>query len=144
MRSIPLTAFEPLAQVPGVRLISLQRGHGTEQVAPLKERIPLHECGPDLDADGAFLDTAAIMMSLDLIISSDTAIPHLAGALGRPVWLALAFSPEWRWLRDRDDSPWYPTARLFRQSQPGHWAEMFEAMAVALAQSFASGDSSSA
>jgi hypothetical protein len=65
------------------------------------------------------------MMSLDLVITSDTAIAHLAGALGVPVWVALSFVPDWRWLLDRQDSPWYPTMRLFRQSRPGEWGEVF-------------------
>lgn len=129
LRSIPLAAFEPLAKLPQTTLVSLQVKEGTEQIAPLCERMPLWEAGPELDAEAAFVDTAAIMMSLDLIVTSDTSIGHLAGALGRPVWLALAYSPEWRWFRDRDDSPWYPTARLFRQSRPGDWMELFERIA---------------
>jgi hypothetical protein len=133
LRSIPLAAFEPLAKLPGTKLVSLQVKDGTDQIAALHDRVPLSELGPELDVDGAFVDTAAIMMSLDLVITSDTSIGHLAGALGRPVWIALAYMPEWRWLRDRDDSPWYPTARLFRQSRPGEWNELFERMARELA-----------
>ena len=68
-----------------------------------------------------FADTAALIENLDLVISVDTAVAHLAGALGRPVWTLLPFSPDWRWLADRDDSPWYPTMRLFRQPLPGDW-----------------------
>jgi len=73
-------------------------------------------------------------MHLDLVVTSDTAIAHLAGALGRPVWLALQFAPEWRWLLDRADSPWYPTMRLFRQPGPGNWAGVFAEMAAQLGQ----------
>ena len=76
--------------------------------------------GPD-----AFLDTAAVMAGLDLIVSSDTAIAHLAGALGRPVWVGLKYVPDWRWLLDRPDSPWYPTMRLFRQESDGNWNSVF-------------------
>jgi ADP-heptose:LPS heptosyltransferase len=79
------------------------------------------------------MDTAAIMKNLDLVITSDTAIPHLAGALGVPVWIALPCPPDWRWLLDRSDSPWYPTMRLFRQKQPGDWAGVFEEIRAALA-----------
>jgi len=87
----------------------------------------------ELDAGAdAFLDTAAVMSSLDLVISSDTAIAHLAGALGHPAWTALTFSPEWRWLLDRADTPWYPSMRLFRQKTDGDWTAVVQAMAKAL------------
>ena len=125
LRSIPLTAFEPLAKIPGVRLVNLQLGPGREQIAGLAERVPLTDFGDELDADAAFLDTAAIMMSLDLVVTADTSIAHLAGALGREVWVALPVGPDWRWLRDRDDSPWYPSVRLFRQEQFGNWGDVF-------------------
>jgi len=78
------------------------------------------------------MDTAAIMMNLDLVITSDTSIPHLAGALGVPVWLALPFIPDWRWLLDRPASPWYPTMRLFRQKSPGDWASAFTEIQAAV------------
>ena len=108
--------------MPGVRLFSLQKGYGTEQLAErrgqetLAERWGIVDLGERLDD---FMDTAAVMMNLDLIISADTSPAHLAGALGRPVWLALPFAGCWRWLLDREDSPWYPTMRLFRQSARG-------------------------
>jgi ADP-heptose:LPS heptosyltransferase len=73
----------------------------------------------------AFIDTAAVMASLDLIVTSDTSVVHLAGALGRPAWLALQHLAEWRWLADRDDSPWYPSLRLYRQPRPGDWSSVF-------------------
>jgi ADP-heptose:LPS heptosyltransferase len=78
------------------------------------------------------MDTAAIMKSLDLVIAVDTSIAHLAGALGVPVWIALPFVPDWRWLMGRDDSPWYPTARLFRQCRPGEWEDVFQRIAIEL------------
>ncbi len=113
-RSPPLAVFEPLTRVAGVSLVSLQQGEGLQQLhaAAFRDRIffPGEEVGPD-----AFLDTAAIMASLDLIISSDTSVAHLAAALARPTWVALSAAPDWRWLRERSDSPWYPTLRLFRQ-----------------------------
>ena len=80
------------------------------------------------------MDTAAVMQVADLVISSDTALPHLAGALGVPVWLALPFSPHWVWLLNREDSPWYPSMRLFRQRRWGDWDEVFERMAAELRQ----------
>lgn len=113
-RSIALARLEPLTQVPGVRLISLQKGPGSEQLAISK--LPIERLQPELDqGPDAFVDTAAVMANLDLVVTTDTAVAHLAGALGRPVWLLLKYPPEWRWLLDREDSPWYPTMRLFRQ-----------------------------
>jgi tetratricopeptide (TPR) repeat protein len=133
VRSIPLVHFEPLARIAEIRLISLQKGFGTEQLAALDGRFPVLDLGGQLDEQhGGFMDTAAIMASLDLVITSDTAVPHLAGALGVPVWLALPYAPDWRWLLDRQDSPWYPTMRLFRQGEPGDWRSVFAAMAEAL------------
>jgi tetratricopeptide (TPR) repeat protein len=128
-RSVPLSLFAGLAAVPGVRLISLQKGESGEQLSGLKVESPgtQFDSGPD-----AFLDTAAVMEVCDLVISTDTAVPHLAGALGRPVWIALRHSPEWRWFLSRNDSPWYPTASLFRQPAPGDWANVFGAMAERL------------
>jgi tetratricopeptide (TPR) repeat protein len=140
-RSILLQSFAPLAQIEGVQLISLQKGPGTEQLQALTPdtglRTPDFEIRtPDgLDETSSpFMDTAAIMMSLDLVITSDTAIPHLAGAMGVPVWVALPAVADWRWLLDRDDIPWYPTMRLFRQTEAGNWQDVFERMAAALRQ----------
>lgn len=125
-RSLPLSEFAPLAQLEGVRLFSLQKGFGTEQVSAFTERYPLVDLNERLDvASGAFMDTAAVMRNLDLVITSDTATAHLAGALGVPVLVVLSFAPDWRWLMDREDSPWYPTMRLFRQSQLGRWDDVF-------------------
>ena len=130
-RSIRLEHYLPLAAVPGVRLISLQKDVGAEQLVP---GMTVETLGQDFDSgpDG-FIDTAAVMMSLDLVISSDTAIAHLAGALGRPVWVALRAVPDWRWLLERTDSPWYPTMRLFRQTERDEWGPVFGAMRDALA-----------
>jgi hypothetical protein len=134
-RSIPLRAFPPLGQIPGVRLISLQKGSGVEQMADLPPGMAVDSLGADFDSGpDAFLDTAAVMMHLDLIVTSDTAVAHLAGALGRPVWIALRHVPDWRWMLDCEDSPWYPTARLFRQRRTGDWNEVFERMTRELAQ----------
>jgi hypothetical protein len=108
----------------------LQKVEGEEQIATAGFTI---EALDDLDAgpDG-FLDTAAVMANLDLIITSDTSIAHLAGALGRPVWVALRRVPDWRWMLDRADSPWYPTMRLFRQIRDGDWAPVFSEIMQAL------------
>jgi hypothetical protein len=132
-RSIPLRDFLPLAQVPDVRLISLQKHHGVDQLAHLPEGLRIETLGDDFDAGpDAFIDTAAVMQSLDLVITSDTSVAHLAGALGRPVWVALQHVPDWRWLLEGDDCPWYPTMRLFRQTARGDWRGVFERMAQQL------------
>src|SRR5271166_2350377 len=129
LRSIPLAQFAPLARVPGVHLFSLQKGPGAEQLAAVTDRFPVTDLGRRLDD---FMDTAAVLKNLDLVISVDTAIAHLAGALGIPVWVALPFAPDWRWLMGREDSPWYPTMRLFRQTRPGQWEDVFHHIAEAL------------
>jgi hypothetical protein len=134
-RSVPLRYFEALARVPNVRLVSVQKHHGLEQLAAWPAALPLDELGAQLDADTApFEQTAAVLTAVDLVISSDTAVPHLAGGLGRPVWLLLAQRPDFRW----DDpaqsqlTPWYASFRLFRQRQAGDWAEVFERVRTAL------------
>ncbi|HTM53213.1 MAG TPA: tetratricopeptide repeat protein [Pirellulales bacterium] len=132
-RSIALLAFEPLARVPGVRLISLQKGLGTDQIAAAQKQFELVVLPDDLDTQGAFVDTAAIIANLDLVITSDTAMAHLAGGLGARVWLATSRIPEWRWFLDREDSPWYPSMRLFRQTELGRWDDVFRRMADELA-----------
>jgi hypothetical protein len=135
LRSIPLAQFEALARVPGVQLISLQKGPGTEQLAAVADRFRIIDLAARLDElTGPFLDTAAVVRNLDLIVAPDTALTHLAGALGAPLWAALAFSPHWVWGRDREDSPWYPSTRLFRQAKWGDWGEVFARMAAALAK----------
>lgn len=129
-RSIPLACFAPLAAVRGARLFSLQKGPGIEQISALRNAFSIVDLGSHIDDEsGPFMDTAAIMKSLDLVVSSDTAAAHLAGALDVPVWVALRLSPDWRWLTRRADSPWYPGARLFRQTAFGDWREVFLSMA---------------
>jgi tetratricopeptide (TPR) repeat protein len=131
-RSFSLAQFAALAKLPGIRLVSLQKGRGREQLASLEGQFSVLDLGDQLDQAGAFVDTAAIIHSLDLVIAPSTAVAHLAGALGVKVWVALPAVPDWRWLLKRDDSPWYPTARLFRQRQAGDWTSVFEMMATEL------------
>ncbi len=134
-RSVPLGCFEPLSKIPGVRLISLQKHDGLDQLGDLPPDMIVETLGGDFEAGSdAFIDTAAVMMNLELVITSDTAVAHLAGALGRPVWVALRSSPDWRWMLDRGDSPWYQTMRLFRQGTPGEWEGVFADIAVALGE----------
>lgn len=128
-RSIPLHWFSALAR-DDVQLIVLQKHHGIDQASDLPGLVfP----GPDFD-DGpdAFLDTAAIMMNTDLVVTCDTAVAHLAGALARPTWLALPKNADWRWQWGDDTTPWYPTMRLFRQTHTGDWSSPFGAMTAEL------------
>ena len=125
-RSFPLKSFEPLSEIDGVELWSLQAGFGTEQLQTWKGSKSIRTV-EGLDSNsGAFMDSAAIMKSLDLFITSDTALAHLGGALGVPTWIALNYMPDWRWLLERDDSPWYPSIRLFRQTTMGDWHSVFQ------------------
>ncbi len=128
-RFFPLALFRNMASLPGVRLISLQKGEGTAQLADLPAGMAVEIPGQGFDeGDDAFIDSAAVMQSVDLVIAPDTALTHLAGALGRPAWLPLKRWPDWRWPLDRTDSPWYPSHRLFRQARDGVWADVFAAM----------------
>jgi tetratricopeptide (TPR) repeat protein len=132
-RSIPLAFFEGLSRIVDVRLISLQKGAGVEQLAQGFARNGVEALGGDADFDrDGFIDTAAVMDCLDLIITSDTSIAHLAGALGRPCWVALKLVPDWRWMLNRDDSPYYSCLRLFRQKTSGDWAAVFARIALAV------------
>jgi tetratricopeptide (TPR) repeat protein len=121
-RSIPLAQLAPLAQVPGVRLISLQTHHGLDQLQCLPPGMIVETLGEDYAAGpDSFVDAAAAMHCVDLVVTTDTAPAHLAGALGCPCWVLLMHVPDWRWLIERDDSPWYPHTRLFRQAERGNW-----------------------
>jgi tetratricopeptide (TPR) repeat protein len=131
-RSIPLSCFAPLGAVAGARLISLQKNHGLDQMAGLPETMRVETLGAFDEGPDAFIDSAAILKNLDLVITSDTALAHLAGALGVPVWVALKQIPDWRWMLGRDDSPWYPSMRLFRQPARGDWDSVFAGMTAAL------------
>ncbi len=132
-RSIPLACFAPLADVPGVCLLGLQRGYGSEQLAGVEFPIIDLQREPELQ-EGDFQDTAAAIESLDLVITCDTALAHLTGALGSRGWVALPKFADWRWFENRDDSPWYPSLRLFRQQEDGDWLELFRRMARALSE----------
>jgi tetratricopeptide (TPR) repeat protein len=128
-RSVPLEMFGGLAGIPGVRLISLHKGDGPRRLRAGSQDLPVEALGDHFDVGPqAFLDSAAVMTHLDLIITCDTALAHLAGALGRPTWIALKHVPDWRWLLERTDSPWYPSVRLFRQSRRGDWDGVFAAI----------------
>lgn len=132
-RSIPLELFRPLLAVPGVRLFSLQKGPAREQLARAGVNDPDYRAITDLaDELPDLSEAAAAVAALDLVITVDTLMAHLAGAMARPVWTLLPFDPDFRWLLGRDDSPWYPTMRLFRQRTAGDWAEAFGRVAYAL------------
>jgi tetratricopeptide (TPR) repeat protein len=126
-RSVPLPLLEPLLQVEGAHFFSLQLGAEAAQLATAQGHIT--DLAPAITD---LADTAALMQQLDLVIAVDTAVVHLAGALNKPVWVMLPFSPDWRWMLDREDSPWYPTLRLFRQPQFDDWPSVVEAVHAAL------------
>ncbi len=128
-RSCPLSPFLRVAELPNIALYSLQKGPRTDDLKSQEARMIRH-FGDQL---GDFADTATVIEQLDLVITIDTAVAHLAGALGKPVWVLLPFIPDWRWLLEREDSPWYPTMRLFRQRRHGDWAEVFDRVITALA-----------
>lgn len=134
-RDIPLADFAPLAALPGVKLVCLQKGPAMQQIAtvPFRNAIMIPNTDPD-PSSANFVDTAALMQSLDLIVSCDTAVPHLAGALGRPVFTALPHVADWRWLSAGDASPWYPSMRLFRQTAAKTWSDVLERIAAATAE----------
>jgi tetratricopeptide (TPR) repeat protein len=129
-RSIALSQFLPLAAVNGVSFFSLQKGVASEQVNTLPDRMKLIDLTTHLSD---FAETAALISNLDLVIGVDTAVVHLAAAMAKPVWLLLPSVPDWRWLMNREDSPWYPTMRLFRQKSPGDWGEVFSRVSESLA-----------
>jgi Tfp pilus assembly protein PilF len=128
-RFMHVTDLRPLAAIPGVALFSLQTGHAATQLRTSQLDAAITDCMPDITD---FADTAALIANLDLIISIDTAVAHLAAALAKPTWLPLPVASEWRWLTARNDSPWYPTMRLFRQEHPGKWESPIARMASEL------------
>lgn len=127
-RAAPLRHFSRLAQY-GTRLLSLQRDTGLEEMRRCAGEFPLRSLGEHFRD---FADTAATIARLDLVVTVDTSIAHLTGALGKPVWLLLPSVPDWRWMLERSDTPWYPTMRIFRQERPGEWDGVFENVARAL------------
>jgi tetratricopeptide repeat protein len=128
-RSMTLAALAPVAALDGVALVVLQKGPEQRQTGGYYGRAPLIHLSTEVKD---FEDTMAIMAGLDLVLTVDTSVAHLAGAMGIPTWILLPWCSEWRWLKDRADSPWYPTVRLFRQPSPNDWAGAVEAVAAAL------------
>ena len=129
-RSLPLSLLAPLARVQGVDFYSLQKGASARQAKAAPGGMNLIDWTEELSD---FADTAALVANLDLVITVDTAVAHLAGAMAKPVWVLVPFMPDWRWPLGREDSPWYPTARLFRQQATGRWDEVIERVAGCLA-----------
>jgi hypothetical protein len=135
-RSMALAELAPLASIPNVAFYALQKGAAVGEAEHAPEGMRLEILSPLL---GDFADTAAAIMALDLVITVDTSVAHLAGALGKPVWILHAYAPDWRWLEKRSDSPWYPTAELFRQDASRRWAPVVNDVATEL-RALASGD----
>jgi hypothetical protein len=133
-RSTTLASFAPIAALPRVALVSLQKGPAAEQAGRYFGRAPLINVGAEIqDYD----DTMALLACLDVVVTVDTSVGHLAAAMGKPAWIMLATAPDWRWLLTRDDSPWYPSVRLFRQTQARQWGDVMNRVADALRQKFA-------
>ena len=122
-RSCALEHFAPLSQIHGVKLYGLQKGKAAEQMDDLAKTLPIVNISKDFDD---FTDTAAAIENMDLVISVDTSVLHLAGAMGKRTWALLPYSPEWRWMLERPDSPWYPTMKLFRQKKLKDWRGLFQ------------------
>ncbi|MEQ8666043.1 MAG: tetratricopeptide repeat protein [Rhodospirillales bacterium] len=133
-RSVTLDILRPVLSASGVRFFSLQKNFGLDQLAAFPE---VEDVGSRC---ATFADTAAIMKTLDLVITTDTAVAHVAGALGRPTWLLLKRAPAWRWLENRTDSPWYPSMRLYRQAMTGDWGTPVQRIAADLARVSAARD----
>jgi ADP-heptose:LPS heptosyltransferase len=126
MRSFPVKLFAPLAERDDLVLYSLQKDVVVD--AETLGILGVARFDEDFDAEGAFVDSIAVLEHLDLVITVDTAIAHLAAAAGKPTWIVLSRVPDWRWMLDRPDSPWYPTVRLFRQPAPNDWSGAFAAV----------------
>jgi hypothetical protein len=139
-RSIALKTLKPLFDIAGVRFISLQKGPAVAQIDEFGPAANMLNLGPELDD---FADAAAVIDQLDLVIGVDTAVIHLAGAMGRPVWTLIPTPSDWRWLIDREDSPWYPTMQLFRQRTRGDWQSVVEDVRTRLAEVVRGGKSTS-
>jgi ADP-heptose:LPS heptosyltransferase len=135
-RSMPLAALRPLLELTEFHFVALQKGPRPGDAELLGAMPEMLHVGDRIED---FADMAAIIAELDMVITVDTAVAHVAGGLGKPVWILLPFSPDWRWLLDREDSPWYPTARLFRQSAIGDWAGPVDRVRQALRADCAAG-----
>ncbi len=122
-RACALSDFSGLSRIPNIRFIGLQKGTASKQAAALSDQMSVLNLGESFQN---FADTAAAIDNLDLIITVDTSVAHLAGAMGKPVWTLLSQSPDWRWMLNREDNPWYPSMRLYRQQKPGKWREVFD------------------
>lgn len=131
-RSIPLKALEPLLRTDGVKFYGLHVGVGEAQIGDLDTGLPFVHLGPDLKSEDAFINDAAVIANLDLVITIDTAIAHLAGAMGAPVWVLLPKVPYWPYLLEGQETPWYPSAKLFRNLERDNWSNVEEEVKSAL------------
>jgi Glycosyltransferase family 9 (heptosyltransferase) len=131
-RSLSLSDLSSIGGFDNVSIVSLQKGGGAAGLGSIFWRAPVFNAGPECDT---FIDTAAAISCLDLVITVDTAVAHLAGALGKPCWIMLPYAPDWRWLQARTDTPWYPNTRLFRQTEYGNWKTVIAEVTQALADS---------
>jgi Flp pilus assembly protein TadD len=130
-RTMLLSDLAPIGAVPGIALLALQKGPKTGQAGGWYGRAPLINVGAEI---GDYDDTMAILANIECLVTVDTSVAHLAGAMGRPVWVMLPFAPDWRWLMGRSDTPWYPTMRFFRQSAAKKWGDVLQNLAAALTE----------
>jgi hypothetical protein len=134
-----LARFADLARVPGVGLVSVQKGPGSEQLAEAAGVFEVADFGART-SDESMADAAALVAALDLVVCVDAAVGHLAGAVGQPAWVLVSYNADWRWMPDRADTPWYPSVRLFRQPKPGDWDAVFARVRDELARLLATAD----
>ena len=128
-KSISLKDTYSMLKIAGASFYSLQKFDGAEELNLLPADITITSFDKDFDeSHGRFMDTAALIMNLDLVIAVDTAVAHLAGAMGKPVWLVVPYNADWRWMMNRSDSPWYPKMKIFRQAKPGDWSNVAQEM----------------
>jgi tetratricopeptide (TPR) repeat protein len=130
-RSVRFSRLRPIMNLPGITFVALQKGRGLEEAGSYYGRAPLINLGASINS---FADTAAVIEALDLVLTVDTSVAHLAGAMGKPCWIMLAYAPDWRWLLQRSDTPWYPSVRLFRQPAPDAWEALAEEVAARLSK----------
>jgi len=131
-RSFPLETYAPLAELEGCEWVSLQKGPGSEQLEHCSFRHRFVAAQAEIDQAWDFVETLSILQVCDLVITSDTSVAHLAGALGRPTWVLLKYVPDWRWGLEGSSTPWYPTMRLFRQQEANNWEPVIAAVREAL------------
>ena len=134
-RNAPLALWDPVLTMPGLQFVSLQYGDHSAEIAETRDRTAVEiYTDPKIDQLASLEDFAAQVAAMDIVVSITNTTVHMAGALGKPVWTMLPFTPDWRYQREREDTAWYPAMRLFRQSEPRRWDDLLARVADALAE----------